>query len=404
MEHDESGRLVWDTVVLSAPRQVGKSWLERGLCAWRVDQGDRFGEDQAVLHVAHKLIAAKETWRPAARWAVGEDGWRVRWAAGEEKIEKEADGSRWMLQAASDGAGVAFSLSMALVDEAWRIPRQVVDGAIAPTLAEAESPQVWLVSTAGDSSSDLMGTYRAAGLARLEMDDPGSLLLIEWSAPPDPDLDIDDPGVWRAASPHWDARRAERVARARETADEYQFRQQWLNQWVPQVTRPVLEPAQWSKAATWSAPEGPICFGFDVAPDRSAGAVAACGNGIVEVVEVREGVGWLEGEVRRLVDTHDPVRVVGDPGGPAVTVVEALGDLGDRLVATRTRDLVAACGGFYDAVAGGKPTYRPHPGLDTAAARVKKRTAGGSWVFDRSDGGHVLVAAVLAHWGDRQGA
>ena len=35
-----------------------------------------------------------------------------------------------------------------------------------------------------------------------DADADSSTLLIEWSAPPDPDLDIDDPAVWRMASPH----------------------------------------------------------------------------------------------------------------------------------------------------------------------------------------------------------
>lgn len=400
LEHDEAGSLVWDTVVMSGPRQIGKSWLERGLCAWRIDQGRLFGEEQTVLHVAHKLVAAQEVWRPAARWATGER-WHVRWANGEQQIETP-DGSRWMLQAASDGAGVAFSLSMALVDEAWRIARQVVDGALSPTLAEAESPQLWLVSTAGDSASDLMATNRAAALATLELDDPGSLLLIEWSAPPDPELDIDDPDVWRAASPHWDARRHERVRRARERTDEYNFRQQWLNQWVPTVSPQLIDPTLWHGAATMQGPGGRPCFGFDVAPDRSAAAIVACGDGVLEVIRVDDGCTWVAGELRRLIERHDPPAICGDPGGPAVTVVDELEDLGDLLMTTKTRELVAACGGLFDQLALGQRTYRPHPALESAVARVKKRHAGGSWVFDRAEGGHVLIAAALAHYADRQ--
>lgn len=405
LEHDEAGRLIWDVVVLSGPRQIGKSWFERGLCSWRLVQGGRFGEEQTILHVAHKLIAAKETWRPAARWATATDGFGVRWAAGEESIENRSDGSRWMLQAASDGAGVAFSLSMALVDEAWRIRRQVVDGAIAPTLAEATSPQLWLVSTAGTSESDLMASNRAAGLARLELDDPGSLLLIEWSAPPEPELDIDDPAVWRAASPFWDERRAERVARARERSSEYEFRQQWLNQWVPTVRRAVIEPALWDETVADGGPVGVPCFGVGVAPDRSAGCVVACGGGVVEVVRAEAGVGWLAGEVRRLVERWDPPAVCADPGGPAVTVVaELAGELGDRLVAAKTRDVVAACAGLYDAVNQRRRCHRSHPELDAAAKVARKRAAGGAWMFDGTDGGHLLVAAALAHWADRVAA
>src|SRR3954467_9604647 len=32
LEHDSRGWLVWRDVILSAPRQTGKSWLERDVC------------------------------------------------------------------------------------------------------------------------------------------------------------------------------------------------------------------------------------------------------------------------------------------------------------------------------------------------------------------------------------
>lgn len=251
LEHDSAGALVWPVVIVSAPRQAGKSWLERIVCGWRMHQAARFGQqEQAVLHVAHKLVASQEVWRPAARWAQRE-GLRVRWANGEQQIEAE-DGSRWLLQAANDGAGVAFSLSMALVDEGWRVPRAVYEEAIEPAMAEADSPQTWLVSTAGTAESDLMHTYRAAAIATLE--DPAGILLLEWSAPPDPDLDIDDPRVWRAAQAHWDQRRAAWVARKRAQAGERAFRQHALNQWVPSLSPPVLEESTWGRVVTRRGP------------------------------------------------------------------------------------------------------------------------------------------------------
>lgn len=405
LEHDAEGRLVWDRVVVSTRRQSGKSWLERGVLAWRLHQSRRFGQQQAILHVAHKLLASQEVWRPAALWALAEYGPdSVRWTNGQERIELP-DGSRWMIQAATDGAGVAFALTAALVDEAWRVPLYVVDGALAPTLAEADSPQLWLVSTAGDSASELMRTYRAAALATAELDDPGSTLICEWSAPPDPDLDIDDPGVWRASSPYWDERIGTVISRERLRVGEFEFRQQWLNQWTPTLSSGLFTPETWRASSTSLGPVGVPCFGVDVAPDRGAAAVLAAGGGLVEVVRADAGVGWVAGEVLRLVERWDPPRVVADPAGPAVSVVAELAPrLGSRLVAAKAREVVAACAGFYDQVVEQTPTHRPHPVLDEAAGRARRRRAGGSWVFDRDDGGHVLVAAALAHWADRQPA
>jgi hypothetical protein len=404
-EHDEEGRLLWDTVLLSAPRQVGKSWLERVACSWRIHSGYWFGGPQDVLHVAHKLQAAQEVWRPAARWALGVYGRGcVRWANGEQQIELPDDGSRWLIQAATDGAGVSFTLSMALVDEAWRVPRQVVDAAIAPTMAEAEQPQLWMVSTAGTSTSDLMRNYRALALAFEQPAEDTSLLMLEWSAPPDPDLDIDDPAVWRMASPHWDERRAQVVARARTRVSELDFRQQWLNQWVPTLTEPLFDAERW-QGAEWGGalPASPIVFGADVATDRSHAVIVAYAGGVAEVVDSRPGAAWVAGRLLELLERWAPVAIGLDGSGPAASVADQLAgtDAAPLLVVLSARQMAAASGVTFDAVNGGEIAARPHAELTASVLGARRRAYGQSWAFARQVGdvsGVPLLAVVVAMW------
>lgn len=404
LEHDDLGRLVWPLVIVSGPRQTGKSWLERNVCAWRMSQAEQIGEEQSVLHVAHKLIAAQEVWRPAARWAAGIDGASVRRANGEQNIELP-DGSRWLVQAANDGAGVAFSLSMALIDEAWRVPRQVYDEAIEPTLAEAEWPQAWLVSTAGTSESDLMMTNRAAALACLE--EPRDTLLIEWSAPPDPDLDIDDEAMWRRCQPHWDERRLEAMRRARSSAGERAFRQQWLNQWVPGVSGPLMGEEVWRRVSTMRAPRGELSLGAAVAADRASACIAAYGGGVAELIEQRDGAGWVAQRLAELAARHDAAGV-GVPGsGPAAVVaadVEPL--IGDLLVKISTAQLGTAGGQVFDRLTSVPPglLLRADAGLAEAVAGAARRP-GGSWSWSADAAGTTLGAVSAALWaGEHAGA
>lgn len=404
LEHDGDGQLLWQTVMVSAPRQTGKSYLERAVCAWRIHAGERFHGPQDLLHVAHKLHAAQEVWRPAARWAHAAYGrGAVRWANGEQQIELP-DGSRWMIQAATDGAGVAFSLSMVLVDEAWRVARHVVDGALLPTMAEAEQPQLWLVSTAGTSQSDLMMAYRALALALAEPAATDTLLLLEWSAPPDPDLDIDDPVVWRNASPHWDARREQRVRKARGETTEVQFRQQWLNQWVPTVSVPVFTREQW-RAAEWmqQLPGGPVAFGVDVAQDRSHAVILTYVSGVAELVDERPGAAWVAGRLVELTERWHPVGIGVDGTGPAATVADQLSGTvaADRLVVLSGREMASACGQLFDAITEGRLAARPHQLLDAAVLNAHKRPYGQAWVFSRQSGdvsGVPLLALTAAVW------
>jgi len=257
LEVDSSGRLVWETLVLSMARQLGKSWLLRELCLWRIQQGAHFGEPQDVLHTGKDVAICKEVQRPARYWAKARAEYRVREVNGQEEIEFLLDGSRWMLRAKE--AVYGYAVSVGAVDEAWKVRAASVDEGLTPTMAEREQAQLWLVSTAHRLATSLMLGRRQTALADLESGDGD--LLVEWSAPHGSVLDNRD--VWRLASPHWTPQR-ERLIRKRyeamqsgEVADpdepdpEESFRAQWLNEWPrvravePGKTEPLLPEGLW---------------------------------------------------------------------------------------------------------------------------------------------------------------
>jgi hypothetical protein len=321
LEVDADGRLCWDTVVLSTPRQSGKSWLLRELCMWRLSLADRFGESQTVLHTAMQLKHVTAVWRPAARWAQAA-GYRVRFANGEQQIEDQGSGSLWLLQAANDGLGVSLSVSLGVVDEAWGVGRELIDNSLAPTLAESEQPQLWLISTAGVPSkgervTDLMPGYRALGLVR----EQSRVLFVEWSAPGEPS----DPGVWRAAAAHWDERRFRTVegawAKASTPRAVAAFQRQWLNQWdarervdvppllpgweglrvagLPGVSAVAVESEPGGRPLVASAgllPDGRVCVGVREAPSMGVAVDWCRGAGVAPLVgkSLLHDPGWAD--------------------------------------------------------------------------------------------------------------
>src|SRR5262245_25669542 len=126
LEVDHPGRLVWETAVLSTARQVGKSWLLRELCLWRIHQAGRFGDPQDVLHTGKDLAVCKEVQRPARIWAKARrHDYKVREVNGQEEIERLADGSRWMLRAKE--AVYGYSVSMGAADEAWKVRQTSIE-------------------------------------------------------------------------------------------------------------------------------------------------------------------------------------------------------------------------------------------------------------------------------------
>jgi hypothetical protein len=416
LEHDREGNLVWPVVIITGPRQAGKSWIERIVCGWRMDQVERFGEVQHILHVAHKLTAAKEVWLPAARYyeSLGRRQAAVRYANDAPGITL-ATGSRWLLQAATEGAGVSFALSMALLDETWRIPRTVYEGGIEPTMAEAVSPQTWLVSTAGTSDSDLMIAYRSVAIAVIERGSvrPGDPLLIEYSAPTDrelaeaglPPLDLDDPKAWRAAQAHWDKRREGWLRRKRKDADELAFRQQGLNQWIPSMSPPALGADAWARLRTEGAPSGRVSFGAEVAPDHSYAVVVSLGRGVAELVEELDH-GLVAPRLAQLAERHGgPVGL--DGSGPAAAAADSLkAPLGERLVRMTAAQTAAASGQLYDALAAARPAMllREHRTFQAAVAGARRRKSGKVQVWDPDRAGMVMKALSAALWAEEHSA
>src|SRR5262245_47786932 len=177
LEVDDQEQLVWETIVLSMARQLGKSWLLRELLFWRIHQGERFGEPQDVLHTGKDLAVCKEVQRPARVWAKARTAtYKVREVNGQEEIELLDDGSRWMLRAKE--AVYGYSASLAAADEAWKVKASSIEEGIVPTMVARLQPQLLLVSTAHRLATSLMLERRRVALEELESGDGD--LLIEW--------------------------------------------------------------------------------------------------------------------------------------------------------------------------------------------------------------------------------
>jgi hypothetical protein len=245
LEYDKDG-LIWASVIITVGRQSGKSWLSRAVCMWRLHNAELFGEPQTIIHVANKRETAMEVIRPAMQWAVETYGNKAaRWGNTMAGINLPT-GDRWIIHAANESAGVGYSAGMVFADEAWKIERRVIEDSLAPTMAERNQPQLWLVSTAGDSSSELMLTARARAIDNL--DTPTSELLLEWSAPPDADPDL--VSTWQWGSPDWSEKREKFLRQQWERIDPGAFKREYLNQWI-------VKDNHWMGSGVWDTCEDP---------------------------------------------------------------------------------------------------------------------------------------------------
>lgn len=282
LEHDASGHLVWDVVIWTMARQLGKSWLLRLLLFWRIqpEQAERFGEPQTIVHTAKDLDSANECQMPvrmrvrecscggtvwvdvAGRKRNGHSDecakivYHTSEKTGEFEVRHVPTLSRWMVR--SQNAVYGKGSNVGAVDEAWKVKPTTVDDGLEPTQAERSNPQLYLISTAHRKATALMITRRQDALRELE--EPVSTLIIEWSMWPG--MAVDDPQAWRAASPHWTPQRERIVRRKLNSAlrgdvveadpDEpdpmQSFQSQWLNIWpTPQQGG----PGKWLPKDAW---------------------------------------------------------------------------------------------------------------------------------------------------------
>jgi hypothetical protein len=293
LEHRADGSLRWPNVLLTVSRQSGKTVLIPTVSGWRCSSAELFGEPQKTLSVANVKSTGMIPWWVVARRAEL-FGALVRLKAGEERIEwpssdptrPEPDGV-WLVQAASKNAGVGHACSLVIVDEAWNVERDVVEAALAPSQLERIDPQLWLVSTAGDGTSELFAEWRSLAIGELSNPDTAETLILEWSAAPDADLD--DRAAWRDASPHWNDRRLERLERLYRSTSASDFRRQYLNQWVTGSAHSWVSDLAWLRCRD-DARE---------IPARALGAVA------IESHVAGEPFGWIHAALEP--DTGDVI-------------------------------------------------------------------------------------------------
>jgi hypothetical protein len=248
--------LCWRTVVVSTPRQVGKSWLLWGVAMMRASHPLLFGgEEQLVIHSARTHEAARRIHQKAWRWAAGQEGIAVYRRLGGERLVWP-DGSSWDALTLNSVYGASANLVM--LDEVWGISPEDYWEGIRPTQAARRMPQLWALSTAHRLATPLMPGLLRQGKASARV------MVADWGG------NADDPAV----SPYWDEGRRLDMADAAGTAG---FDEQWLNLWPDEsdVGRWLPGRATDSTAGRVGvAPSSAVC-GVEVTPDGRRWAVAA---------------------------------------------------------------------------------------------------------------------------------
>lgn len=323
---------------------------------------------------------------------------RVYRGAGMESV-KFHNGSRIDVMPSTPTAGHGRTIDLAILDEAMSDEDDRREQAILPAMATRREAQLFVISTAGTQSSLYLRRKVDQGRAMVEAGVDAGVAYWEWSASEDDD--IDDPATWHRTIPALGFTIDESAIRhARATMSEGEFRRAYLCQWTHLEEAVIPEKLIARVLDQSTVPTGRLSFGIDVSMDRAHASISVSDEtGRVELVEHRPGVSWVVDRALQLYRQHKGALVV-DGYSPANSLVDRLEQGGIPVTRYSLRDMVSACGIFYDAILDDAIRIRPHPSLETALNAARKKMIASGWLWSRtieSADLTPLFAATLAY-------
>lgn len=413
MEVDpDTGLLYYRTVILTVPRQSGKTTLEFAVIVHRCTAWPA----QNVTYTAQTRVKAREKWEDAHLVALdaspfgpkGSRMYKTRKTTGMEAVLWN-NGSKYGIEAVTEKSGHGDTLDLGFIDEAFAQTDSRTEQAMKPAMVTRPQPQLWIVSTAGTDTSVYLREKVNLGRARCEAGLTGGVAYFEWSAPDK--ADPADPATWWACMPGLvggltteDAIRSDFAS-----MELREFRRGYLNQWQDAIPDEWLVVPQeiWEGLKSDPVASGRVALAADVTPQNRAGTIAAAwrrpdGCMDVEVIEHRAGTSWMPKVIAGLAERHKPLAVVIDKAGPAHSIVDELEGLGVDVTCPNAGEVADGCGRFLDAVLDSRTLrHNGDPSLTVAVAGAVRRDLGDRWAWARKAPMvdiSPLVAATLAFW------
>jgi phage terminase large subunit-like protein len=243
------GRPAYRDVLVSVPRQSGKSLLALSLILWKLLEAP----DQRVLYAAQSRLAGRDKlllawWPRLSRSPLG-DRFGLSRAYGAETLTCD-NGSVLQLLASRESAGHGETVDLAVIDEAWVHQDSQVEQAVRPAMATRRGAQLWAMSTAGTSRSAWWRKKLDAGRMTAQLGVAEGLACFDWSAPDE--ANPADESTWSAAMPALGRLIDVETVRADlQNMDVAEFARAFLNVWPDQfgegwriIPRDVWEAAR----------------------------------------------------------------------------------------------------------------------------------------------------------------
>ncbi|MBF6188000.1 terminase [Nocardia farcinica] len=399
------GEYASDTIVISIPRQVGKTYLVGciifALCLMK--------PGLKVIWTAQVKDTALETFeqfydmsqRPKVKPHIA----KTPQGKGDEAIIFN-NGSKIEFGARDSGFGRGRTdVDVLVFDEGQHLSLQALEN-MGAAQNVAQNPLCFVMGTPPrpqDKGEFFLLTRQEA----LDGDSDGTLY-IEMSA--DRDCDPMDRDQWRKANPSFPRRTSERamLRLRKKLRNDESWRREALGIWdeLP-ANRAVISRTAWGELVDVGPENGtkPNALAVDMSHGREISVTACWLEGEhAHVEEIWAGVDedaaveWIAERVGRRIP------VVIDNMSPASSMAPKLRARKCKVIGTGPQDMARACGMFYSRSMGKTLSHANQDAVNAALEAARKRAIGtaGGWGWDRVDETaqiHPIVSATLALFG-----
>lgn len=393
-------------VVLSIPRQVGKTFLVGcivvALCILH--------PGLKVVWTAHRTRTATNTFHTlqaiCRKKRVAPKVLAVRTANGEQEI-RFRNGSVILFGAREQGFGRGFDeLDVEVFDEAQILTEKALEDMV-PAANQSRHPSGALLFFMGTPPRPVdPGEEFTNRRAKALSGKSDGMVYVEFSA--DEGAEPDDREQWAKANPSFPQRTpVESMERMREQlTDDESFMREALGIWDAKAADGIIPAQSWhDREDHGSVPVDDFALGVEVGPDMAWASVAVSGRRTdggwhialeADQNTVGRGVSWLAPHLEAFTAANPQIRaVVADVGGPIAPLLEQRGDRywlksadgsrGVEVTPLKVKELGAGCASLLNGVVVGDVWHIGQPQLSTAALAATKRDLAdtGMWVWSR---------------------
>lgn len=414
-ERRADGSYEYQVVIVSVPRQTGKTTLLRALGVHRA-----LVRRRDVFYTAQTGKDARARWMDLVKVlrvnpALKEPRTKVRLRGGSEHVEFPG-GHVFQCFAPTPESLHGYTPPLVLIDEAFALNAlegELLMGAIGPAQFTVVDKQIWIVSTAGTAESTFLHDWIERGMTGTPR-----VACFVWGADDTTNPYTAD-GV-ASYHPGVGFQLGSKIITVDDVLSEVdkntkaEYERAYGNRRT--LTSAHLIPTDiWRPLADGYHPPPPpadLVLTYDVGLDRRTAAITATWTTGEHVhgrlVQAGPGTAWLADAVAQLVDEWRPARVAAVDNGPVLEVTAELLERGYDIETVREREYATACGAFLSRIDhatihhdGDEILERSVTGLVTRAAVTdgvafsRRHSVGdsspgialavGAWIADRGD-------------------